>query len=142
MARPSPYTPEQKTAILEAVKAARKTGTWPDALKAAEGAGYKGGMQYLMKFADSSKRGATKTPKAAGPKKGPGRPKGSTNAAKRGLVRPKGKLGRPKGTTAGKGAGLSDIDRIVAQMVEQRLGVALAKAVSALEDAAQELKSL
>ena len=50
MPRPSPYTPEQKTAILDAVKAAREVGKWPDALKAAEEAGHKGGFQYLMKW--------------------------------------------------------------------------------------------
>src|SRR5476649_1352340 len=138
MARPSPYTEEQKTAILEAVKTSRKTGKWPDALKAAEEAGYKGGLQYLMKLAKGKKKSskakkATTAAAKAGKKRG--RPKGSTNAGKKGP-------GRPKGTGAAKGAGLTDIDRIVAQMVEQRVGVVVAKAVAALDAAAQELKTL
>ena len=142
MPRPSPYTPEQKTAILDAVKAARKIGKWPDALKAAEEAGYKGGLQYLMQMASAS--GAVKPRKKAkaakkaalSPVKKRGRPKGSKNAAKRAP-------GRTKGSTGAKmGAGLQDIDKIVAQMVEQRVGVAISKAVAALDAAAKELKTL
>ena len=142
MPRTSPYTPEQKAAILVAVKDARKEGQWSDALKAAEEAGFKGGLGYLMKLASSNgtpkppkSTNAANTPEAVSGKKPRGRPKGSTNVAKRGA-------GRPKATSAGNGAGLNEIDRIVAQMVEQRLAVALEKAVTSLENAARELKSL
>jgi len=144
MARPSPYTEAQKAAILEAVKTARKTGTWPDALKAAEGAGFKGGLQYLMKFVGggSKRRKAKAVTKAApaakaAPKAGKklGRPKGSKNAIKHGP-------GRPKASVSVKGAGLGAIDSIVSKMVEQRVAVAISKAVASLEHAAKALKSI
>ena len=137
MARPSPYTDAQKAAILDAVKTARKTGTWPDALKAAEGAGFKGGLQYLMKFVSGGakrrgRKAAAKTVSAKGKKLG--RPKGSKNAVKRGP-------GRPKASGAA-GAGLGAIDSIVEKMVEQRVAAAMDRAVKALETAAAELKAL
>jgi len=118
MARPSPYTEGQKTAILDAVKAARKTGTWPDALKAAKEAGFKGKLPYLMKFAG-----------------------GGTRKGKRRMGRPKGSK-TPPAAAIRNGSGLGAIDQIVERMVEQRVGVAVSRAVASLERAAKALKSL
>src|SRR5476651_1624910 len=90
MPRPSPYTDKQKSAILEAVKSGRKAGKkWPEIHAAATEAGYKGGLQYLMKFAHKGgavrRRRRGKAPAAAtSAKRKPGRPKVSTNAIKRG----------------------------------------------------------
>ena len=142
MPRPSPYTDAQKAAILDAVKTGRKAGKkWPEIHAAATEAGYKGGLQYLMKMASNAgavrrKRKGAKTAKtvAAFKVKGKrGRPKGSKNATQRGP-------GRPKAAAAG--VGLSDIDKIVAQMVEQRVGTAVAKAIEALEKAVGALREI
>jgi hypothetical protein len=128
MPRPSPYTDKQKAAIIEVVKATRKAGKkWPEILEAAKADGFKGGLQYLMKFAH--KAGAVRRRKrrhaapAATTKRGPGRPKG-----------------RPK--TAGNGAGLAGIESIVERMVEQRVRATVGRAVASLEAAAKELKRL
>lgn len=139
MPRTSPYTDAQKSAILEAVNSARKTGSWLDALKAAQDAGFKGGLQYLMKFAGGSKRHGRKPSKAEAPvaaKKKLGRPKGSKNAVKRGPGMPKTPV------VAGNGAGLAGIEAIVERMVEQRVGAKIGAAVRALERAAGELRGL
>ena len=141
MPRPSPYTAKQKAAILEAVKSGRKAGKkWPEILAAATEAGYKGGLQYLMKMArkEGAVRGRRRwhaTP-AATAKPKPGRPKGSKNAVRRGP-------GRPKAAAVdGNGAGLAGIEAIVERMVEQRVRATVARAVKALEAAAGELKGL
>jgi hypothetical protein len=112
MARPSPYTDAQKASILEAVKTSRKDGSWADALKAAKEAGFKGGVQYLMKFASGGKK--------------PGKPKGG---------KARGKLGRPKGSknksvaakplTSGIGVSLREQIR---QIVREEVRTALAEA--------------
>lgn len=47
MPRPSPYTAEQKTSIIEAAIAAKAAGNWNDALSAAKDAGYTGKVAYL-----------------------------------------------------------------------------------------------
>ncbi len=65
MARPSPYSNEQRSAIIQAAIAAKKDGKWADGLEAAKGAGFKGGLPYLMKMI----RGPGK-PKAAGRQRG------------------------------------------------------------------------
>jgi hypothetical protein len=139
MARPSPYTAAQKAAILEAVKTGRKAGKkWPEILAAATEAGYKGGLQYLMKFAHmgGAVRRRRRGKPAAAAKGKPGRPKGSKKAVKRGP-------GRPRAiTVAVNGAGLAGIEAIVERMVEQRVRAAVARAVKALEGAAKELQSL
>ena len=146
MPRPSPYTEAQKAAILDAVKSGRKAGKkWPEIHAAATEAGYKGGLQYLMKLASNAgavrgRRGrkvgtAVKVATAAAAKGKRGRPKGSKNVKRA--------PGRPKAVAAaGNGVGLGAIDKIVAQMVEQRVGVAVTKAVEALEAAARELSAL
>ncbi len=146
MPRTSPYTDEQKSAIIEAVKTARKTGSWPDALKAAKDAGYKGQLQYLMKFAGGKKQQkSSKAVKPAAPgkaeapvaaKKKAGRPKGSKNAVKKGPGRPKG------AATAMNVAGLDGIEAIVSRMVEQQVGAKIGAAVKALEQTVEELKTL
>ncbi len=139
MPRTSAYTDAQKSAILEAVKAARKTGSWPDALKAAQEAGYKGQLQYLMKFAGGKKQRGQKAVKATAPvasKKKAGRPKGSKNAVKKGS-------GRPTGAVAAiNGVGLDGIEAIVSRMVEERVGAKIGAAVKTLEQTVEELKSL
>ena len=145
MPRPSPYTDKQKAAILEAVRSGRKAGKkWPEIHAAATVAGYKGGLEYLKQFAHkggavrrrrkSSVVAAAAAPVAATAKQKRGRPKGSKNAVKPGPGRPS--------AVAGNGAGLAGIEAIVARMVEQRVRAAVARAVKALEMAAQELKSV
>ena len=130
MARPSPYSESQKATILEAVKSARKTGTWGDALKAAHASGFKGGLPYLQKFAGGGKRrGKLKASKTGGKL---GRPKGSKNVVKRGMP--------ARGAVAG--AGLGQIDAVVRRMVEERVSISIGRAVKALEVAAAELKAL
>ena len=141
MPRPSPYTDKQKSAILEAVKAGRKSGKkWPEIHAAATEAGFKGGLQYLMKMARKSGavRGRRRRGKPAAAattaKRKPGRPMGSKNAVKRGP-------GRPRAVAvAGNGAGLAGIEAIVERMVEQRVGAKIGAAVRALEIAAGELR--
>jgi len=140
MPRPSPYTDKQKAAIIEAVKSSRKSGKkWSEILAAATGAGYKGGLQYLMKLARGSgavrrrrKGNAVATAAPAVAAKRPGRPKGSKNAVKRGP-------GRPRAVAvAGNGAGLAGFEAIV----EQRVRATVARAVKALEAATGELRAL
>ena len=131
MARPSPYDDKQKAAILAAVASGRKSGKkWPEVLKAAEAEGYKGGLAYLMKL--SRAPGAIKGRRRRGRV---GRPKGSRNAVKRGP-------GWPKGAASTSGVGLSQIDAIVAGMVEQRVRSAIGQAIKALDLAAETLKKL
>lgn len=144
MPRLSPYTDAQKSAILEAVKSGRKAGKkWPEILEAAKAMGFKSGLPYLMQFARAARairRRRSATPDKAAPEvaaaKKPGRPKGSKNAVKRSPGRP-----RPV-TVSGNGAGLAGIEAIVERMVEERVGAAVAKAVTALEAAVGELKEL
>jgi len=134
MPRKSPYTDATKTAILEAVKTARKTGTWTDALKAAKDKGYKGSLQYLMKFVGGGKKkGKAKAAAKAAPAKKIGRPKGSLNA----------KLGRSKKVALPTTKeGLVAIDGIVEKMVAKQVGATLSRAVQLLEHVTAELKSL
>jgi hypothetical protein len=125
-----PYTDAQKSAILEAVKAGKK---WPEIHAAATEAGYKGGLQYLIKFAHKGgavrRRRKSSVAAATAPIHKPGRPKGSKNAVRRGP-------GRPKAIpVAGNGAGLADIEAIVERTVEQRVRATVARAVRALEGA-------
>jgi hypothetical protein len=132
MPRPSPYTAKQKTAILEAVKTGRKSEKkWPEILAAVTEAGYKGGLQYLMKLA--RKEGAVRRRRRAAPaakaaKRKLGRPKGSRNAVRRGPGRPR------AAAVSGNGAGLADIEAMVERMVEQRVRATVARAVKALEE--------
>ena len=142
MARPSPYSEKQKSAILEAVKAGRKSGKkWPEILEAAKAEGFKGGLPYLVKFsrASGAVRGRRRKPDTSSlpvaTKRKLGRPKGSKNAVKRGP-------GRSKGRVSTNGAGLAGIEAIVKRVVAQRLAVAVDRAVKALETAVGELKAL
>ena len=126
--RKSQYDAETKAAIIKATADARSAGkTWADALVAAKGAGYKGSLPYLMKTAQSS--GAVKVRRRRR------RKVVQPVVAKRGPGRPAKKMGS-------NGMGLGAIDRIVEQMVESRVSVAMKRAVVALEKAAAELRSL
>jgi hypothetical protein len=118
MARQSQYGDEQKSKIIQAAIAARAKGSWADALGAAKGEGYKGGLAYLVIMV----RGRGRPKKAKATKRG--RPKGSlTGGGRRGPGRPKQE--RP----------LSEIDRIVQQEVASRLKRAQAAAVAAFDRA-------
>ena len=142
MARPSPYTDKQKSAILDAVKSGRKAGKkWPEILETAKSEGFKGSLQYLMKFAHKGgavrrrrKSSVAVAKPATMAKRKPGRPKGSTSAVRRGSGRPK------VAAVVGNGAGLAGIEAIVKWMVEQRVRATVARAVRVLEVAKGELR--
>ena len=127
--RKSQYSEEEKKAFLDAVKNGKKVDlSWAEILDAAKTQGFKGSLQYLQKMAAAG--GVIKS----GSRRG--RPKGSKNAAKR---------GRPAGSTvraARNGANLADIEGIVSRMVEERVAVAMKRAVTTLERAAKELQNL
>jgi hypothetical protein len=127
--RKSQYSEEQKKAFVDAVKNGRKAdASWAEILDAAKTQGFKGSLPYLKKMAATG--GAIKS----GGRRG--RPKGSKNAVKR---------GRPAGSTvrvASNGANLSDIEAIVSRMVEERVAVAMKRAVTTLERATKELQNL
>jgi hypothetical protein len=113
MPRKSQYSDEQKTKIIQAARAALKTGKWSDALKAAQDEGFKGGLAYLTTLV--GRKGKTR---------GAGRPKSST-----------GKPGRPSVTL-----GLAGIDQVVQRMVEQKTGTVLRNALAALKQATAALE--
>jgi len=138
MPRKSPYSDAQKAGIHEAVKTARKTGTWTDAHKAAKDKGFKGSLPYLMKFIGGGKKRKGKAAPKAAPTKAKklGRPKGSKNSIKRGPGRPK-KISVPMNKE-----GLVQIDSIVERMVKKQVGATLSRAVQLLEAVTAELKSL
>ncbi len=119
MPRSSPYSDEQKAKIIDVVKAAKKKGSWMEALSIAKDAGYKGGLGYLMKLAGPQKR------------RGRGRPKGSG----RKLGRPAGRPAARKSARHGKRGNLANIDRIVQREVQARLRRAQAAAIAAFEHA-------
>ena len=126
--RKSQYDAETKAAIIKATADARSAGkTWAEALEAAKGAGYKGSLPYLMKTAQTS--GTVKVRRRRRRKAGP------LTVAKPGP-------GRPAKAPGLNGTGLGAIDRIVEQMVESRVSVAMKRAITTLEKAATELRSL
>lgn len=110
------YKPEERTAILETVRNARKKNIkWSDVLPLAKVAGFRGGLIALQAFvAKGKKRG----PKPGG-KRGPGRPKSSGRGS-----------GRPK--VVGRNAvGLDGIEAIVKREVDLRLRNARDAAIKA-----------
>jgi hypothetical protein len=123
MARPSPYSEQTRTAIVDAAVGERKSGkSWNDALDAAKKAGYKGKLQYLVKMVRGSGAGGIRT---RGRKRG--RPAGKPVHRAMNNVR---------------AGGLGSIENIVNSMVEERLKKTINSAVSALEQATRELKRL
>ena len=132
--RKSPYDAETKAAILKAAADARGAGkSWADALKAAQAAGYKGSLQYLMKTARDSGAVKVKTRR----KRRKTSAVAAVKVAKRGPGRP-----AKVATVAHAGAGLGDIEKIVAAMVEVRVAAAIGQAVAALETVAEDLRKL
>jgi len=138
--RQSQYSDEQKQAFLDAIKNGRRAGaSWAEIFDAAKTQGFKGGLPYLKQM--GLKSGAVSAKKR-------GRPTGSKNAgtkvtAKRGRPVGSGKRGRPAGSGgASNGASLGDIESIVARMVKERVAAKMAKAVQALQGAAESLRSL
>ena len=132
--RKSTYDAETKAAILKAAADERGAGKpWADALDAAKAVGYKGSLQYLMKMARDSgavkvmaRRKRRKTPALA-----------AVKAAKRGPARP-----AKAAAVTPAGVGLGDIEKIVASMVEARVGAAIGQAIAALENVIGELGKL
>jgi hypothetical protein len=114
MPRASQYSDDQKTKIIQAARSALKKGKWSDALEAAKGKGFKGGLAYLTIMVGRKGR-----------KRGPGRAQGT---GKRGP-------GRPSATL-----GLQGIDRVVQRMVEQKTGAVLRNALAALKQATAALE--
>ena len=110
MPRVSPYSDDQKAAIIKAAKQAQRKGSWQDGLKAAKEAGYKGGLPYLMKLAGGGKRR--------------GRPKASS----------KSKIARVAAPSV-NGNSMADIEKIVAAEVSRRLNAAKGAAIAALTSA-------
>lgn len=110
MSRVSPYSDDQRAAIVQAAKNAQRKGNWQDGLKAAKEEGYKGGLGYLMKLVSPGKRR--------------GRPQGSLNAKKSPVVAP-----------AVNGNSMDQIERIVAAEVSHRLNAARQSAIAALNEA-------
>ncbi|HEY3323399.1 MAG TPA: hypothetical protein VGP72_23285 [Planctomycetota bacterium] len=99
------YDEATKAAIIKAAKDARAAGAkWPEALKAARGAGYNGGMVSLMLF-------------VRGSRKGPGRPRG--------------RRGRPASAPAS--AQLGAIPQMIDRIVKEQVHAALDRAIAALE---------
>ena len=132
--RKSPYDAETKAAILKAAADARGAGkSWAEALDAAKAAGYKGSLQYLVKMARGS--GAVKVK---------GRRKRQNASVAPAVKKAKGKPGRPAKVARANnaGAGLGDIEKIVAAMVEARVGAAVNQAIAALENVIGELGAL
>jgi len=110
MPRVSPYSDEQKSAIIKSAKKAQRKGNWQDGLKAAKDAGYKGGLGYLMKLVGGGKRR--------------GRPKGSNKAKVASAVAP-----------SVNGSSMAQIEKIVADEVSRRLNAAKGAAIAALTSA-------
>jgi len=67
------YSPETKAKIIEAVIRARKTGSWKDAHAAAQGVGYTGSVDSLVKMMAYEKKAAKKA--ASAKKAAPADPK-------------------------------------------------------------------
>lgn len=126
------YSDDERTAILEAVRNARKKKIkWPDILPLAKVQGFKGALGALQAFTAKGKlRGRKVGAKVGRPKsggRGPGRPKGSTNKLFSFMV---GNGMKP--TVAG---GLAGIEIIVRREVDARLRNARDAAINAFNAA-------
>lgn len=121
------YEPATRDAILKAAKDARANDkTWTEAHAAATEAGYKGGVQGIIKLMRANEEGGG----GGKAKRKPGRPKGSRN-----------KMMNQKSTAmatprmAKSGGGSNDILSMVENIVKSRVNAALDYAISALQSA-------
>jgi hypothetical protein len=144
--RQSQYSDEQKSAFIDAVKNGRKAdASWSEILEATKTQGYKGSLPYLKILA--AKGGALNTRRDKLRKTLKSLPYLKKMGMYTGFETEPKKRGRPKGSknaksAASNGAGLGDIERIVAGMVETRVKASIGQAIKALETAARELQSL
>ena len=131
------YDEATKTAIINAATDARAAGkTWAEAFSAAKKAGYTGSLQGISKMIENEQKKAEKA------KRGLGRPK-TKIAAKRGPGRPlmlkaKRGPGLPPKAKQVEISGLSGVEAVIEQVVNERLNAAIDQAIAVLEQAKGE----